>query len=464
MRKRIRGSFLALVLGISGGFCFAQQLCAADTFDWNTNRNRVSADIKSGKLVDLLEKVAASTGWRVFVEPETIHTVSAKFKEVAPGDALHLLLGDVNFALVPGTNATARLFVFRTSQDRATQSIEPVKARAGRQDAKPIPNELIVRLKPGARIEDLARQLGAKVIGRIDSLNAYRLQFEDSAATASAREQLAGNPDVASVDSNYAIQPPMVPQPMAAGGLPIQLQLKPPPDSGRIIVGLVDTAVQPLGNNLDQFLLKQVSVAGDVQLNSDAPTHGTAMAETLLRSLQSISQGNTSVQILPVNVYPGGGAGDASTSTFDVANGIVQAVNGGAKVINLSLGSSSDSPFLQSVIQDVSKLNVPMFAAAGNEPVTTPFYPAAYPEVSAVTAIDNGQLAPYASRGSFVSLGAPGNSIVPFGNQAYGVQGTSVSSAYTTGLAAGYLENSGDNVNKMESYLSSNFGVKLSGK
>jgi hypothetical protein len=189
------------------------------------------------------------------------------------------------------------------------------------------------------------------------------------------------------------------------------------------------------------------------------------MAETLLRSLQSFTQGSTSVQILPVNVYPGGGAGDASTTTFDVANGIIQAVNGGAKIINLSLGSSSDSPFLQSVIQDVNKLNIPMFAAAGNEPVTTPFYPAAYPGVKAVTAIDNGQLASYANRGSFVSLGAPGTSIVPFGNLAFGVQGTSVSSAYTSGLAAGYLERSGGNVSKMQSFLNSNFGVKMpSGK
>jgi len=186
------------------------------------------------------------------------------------------------------------------------------------------------------------------------------------------------------------------------------------------------------------------------------------MAETLLRSLQSITKGSTSVQILPVNVYPGGGAGDAATSTFDVANGIVQAVNGGAKVINMSLGSASDSPFLQSVIQDVSKLNIAMFAAAGNEPVTTPYYPAAYPEVKAVTAIDNGQLASYANRGSFVSLGAPGTSIVPFGNLAFGVQGTSVSSAFTSGLAAGYLETSGGNVPKMETFLNNNFGVKIS--
>jgi hypothetical protein len=89
--------------------------------------------------------------------------------------------------------------------------------------------------------------------------------------------------------------------------------------------------------------------------------------------------------------------------------------------------------------------------------------PAAYPEVKAVTAIDNGQLATYASRGSFVSLGAPGSSIIPFGNLAFGVQGTSVSSAYTSGLAAGYLETSGGNVNKMESFLNNNYGVKISG-
>ena len=93
--------------------------------------------------------------------------------------------------------------------------------------------------------------------------------------------------------------------------------------------------------------------------------------------------------------------------------------------------------------------------------MTTPFYPAAYPQVTAVTAIDNGQLAPYASRGSFVSLGAPGTSIVSFGNLSFGVQGTSVSSAYASGLAAGYLESSGDNVSRMEAFLNNNFGVKI---
>jgi hypothetical protein len=430
---------------------------SADSFNWNTNRNRVSADITTGDVFTVLERVAAATGWQIFLEPGTRDRVSAKFDNVPPGEALRLLLRDVNFVLLPETNANAKLYVYRSSRQNATQLVRP---REEPPAPKPIPNELIVRLKPGAKIDDLARQLGAKVVGRIENLNAYRLQFDDAAATSSGLDQLAGNSDVASVDNNYAVERPEGPQAVPYNGPGIQLQIKPPPDTGRIIIGLVDTEVQPLGNNLDSFILKQVSVTGDAPVSSATPTHGTAMAETILRSLQSITKGSTSVEILPVNVYPASGAADPSTTTFDVANGIVLAVNGGAKVINLSLGSPNDSSFLHSVIQDVAKLNIPVFAAAGNQPVTTPYYPAAYPEVKAVTAVDNGQLAPYANRGSFVSLGAPGTSLVAFGNLTYAVQGTSVSSAFTSGLAAGYLETRGG-VSQMQTFLNNNLGIKI---
>ena len=181
------------------------------------------------------------------------------------------------------------------------------------------------------------------------------------------------------------------------------------------------------------------------------------MAETLLRSVQAMTKGSTSVQILPVDVY----GPNASTSTFDVANGVVQAVNGGARVINMSLGSQGDSPFLHSVLQDVKKQNIPVFAAAGNEPVTTPFYPAAYPEVTAVTAVDQGKVDSYANRGSFVSLGAPGTSIVCYDGANYFVVGTSASSAFASGIAAGYMEANPGNVAQMQGYLQSNYGVQM---
>ncbi len=445
-------------LWLAAAVLTAVPVWAADTLNWETNRNRVSADIRSGKLLPVLEQIASVTGWHVFVEPDTTRSVSAKFSNLTPGEALHLLLGDLSFALVPGTNASSKLFVFRTAMKNATQAVLLSGAESGRK-GKLIPNELIVRLKPGAKIDDLARALGAKVTGRIDSLNAYRLQFQDQAAADTAREQLAANSDVASVDSNYSIDRPPAPAGSQSSSLPPppQLQLKPPPSTGRIIVGLVDTAVQPLGNGLDSFLLKAISVAGDAQPDTTSPTHGTSMAGTILRSLAAMTKGSSSVQILPVDVY----GPSASTSTFDVASGIAQALNNGANPINLSLGSEGDSPFLHSVIQDASSKNIVFIGAAGNQPVTTPFYPAAYPEVMAVTAIDQGQIASYANRGSFISLGAPGTSVVYFGNQPYYVTGTSASAAFTSGMAAGYMESTHNSASQMQAFLRSNFGVKI---
>jgi hypothetical protein len=437
---------------------------AADTLQWRTNENLVSADIKSTDLVAVLEKIAAATGWRVFLEPETIHTVSTKFKDLPPGEALHLLLGDVNFAVLPGTNTDSRLYVFHTRMQMATRPIRAARPDPARSR---IPNELIVRLKPGVKIEDVARQLGAKVIGRIDGLNAYRLQFDDQAAADSARKDLSANSDVASVDYNYSIarpgDPALVPSNLAAGAN-FSLQLKPPPDDGKIVIGLVDTEVQSLCDNLNSFLLPSVSIAnGSAPAQSPAnaaaaaPTHGTSMASTMLHSLQQATGGKTSVQILPVDVY---GANQA-TSTFDVANGVISAANGGAKIINLSLGSDGDSPFLHQVIQEVTAKNIAVFAAAGNEPVTTAFYPAAYPEVNAVTAVDQGQLAPYANRGSFVSLGAPGDSVFCYNGQSYLSRGTSDAASYISGIAAGHMETSNASVSDTETFLRGNFGIKI---
>ncbi|MGO8930145.1 MAG: S8 family peptidase [Limisphaerales bacterium] len=433
---------------------------AADTLNWETNQNRVSADIKEGKLIPLLEHIASATGWQVFLEPGTTCAVSAKFDRLPPGEALHLLLRDLNFALVPATNASAKLFVFRSSMENATQSVRPANPAGAGSKGKLIPNELIVRLKPGAKIDDLAKLSGAKVIGHIDSLNAYRLQFEDQAAADAARQQLASNPDVASVDSNYSIDRPATPAGVQGSNLPPppQLQFKTPPTTGPIIVGLLDTGLQPLGNGLDSFLLPSISVAGDAQLDPNAPSHGTSMAETILRSIATMTQGSSSVQILPVDIY----GPNSTTTTFDAANGLSAASQGGARIFSMSFGSAGDSPFLQYAIQQISAAgNVVLIAAAGNTPVTTDFYPAAYSGVMAVTAVDQGQLASYANRGSFVSLGAPGTSIVYYQNQPWMVQGTSASAAFISGVAAGYMDTTHNGASQAQTFLLSNFGVKL---
>jgi hypothetical protein len=238
-----------------------------------------------------------------------------------------------------------------------------------------------------------------------------------------------------------------------------QFNLTPKANDGncQVVIGLIDTSVGTLGNNLDQFLTTPISVAGKPAANSQL-THGTAMADTILRAIQANTGGKTSIKMMPVDVY----GPNETTSTFDVATGVFDAVQAGANVINLSLGGQGDSAFFHTLIQNAAKQGVVFFAAAGNQPVTTPTYPAAYPEVEAVTAGNGaGQVADYANRGSFVDLMLPGTSVVPYDGQSWAVTGTSTSTAFATGVAAGLADSSHNCPGQVIPTLQSKFGVSL---
>jgi hypothetical protein len=411
----------------------AFQAPAANQLTWDSQKSRVTADIEDGELLPVLEEVAQVTSWQVFVEPDASQKISAKFKELAPGEALRMLLGNLNFALVP-SDKEMKLYVFRTSRLNATRQVRP---RAESTGPKLIANELIVRLKPGADIDAIAKALGAKVVGRLDKFGLYRLRFEDIESAEAGRRTLASNPDVETIDNNFAIDRPGGGKvSTAATAAPPKLRLNPPPNGCKVIVGLIDTGVQSLGSELDPFMMKQISVAGESALDPTIPSHGTSMAGTLLASLADASNGSTGVRILPVDVY----GRNQVTSTFQVAEGIVQAVNAGANVINLSLGSEGTAPYVADLIAEASRRNITFIGAAGNQPVKTPYYPAALPGVLAVTATEDGKLAPYASRGDFVSLAAPGTSVVFYNNTPYYVVGTSAAAAYSSGVAAAHRE------------------------
>lgn len=439
MRFQPRSSLAAAIVLF---LMMATGLRATDSLTWNTSRDRVSAEVHSVPLLRVLENVTKATGWNVFIETNTERNVSTTFKNLPQGDALRMLLGDLNYALVPQTNAPTHLYVFRTSQENATQLVQPSGLLLGKSKGSGksavIPNELIVRLKPGANIDELAHKLGAKVIGRIDGQNIYRLQFPDEAAATAARNQLAGNSDVTGIESNYYVDVPTDAYKVNGTGSPIQLKLNPPTDtSGHVIVGLVDTAVQPLGNDLDSFLLKSVSVADGTSADSSSPTHGTSMFENILRAAASVDGGSASFQIFNVDVF---GSGE-TTSTFNIAQGITIAVNNGATILNLSLGSPGDSQLLHDMINQAAQHGIQIYAAAGNNASSQPYYPAAYSGVTAVTAgTQPGVLAPYANYGSYVSLMAPGSSYTQYGNSVYLVNGTSTATAFVSGLTAGIAD------------------------
>lgn len=99
-------------------------------------------------------------------------------------------------------------------------------------------------------------------------------------------------------------------------------------------------------------------------------------------------------------------------SAFAIAQGITYAVDQGARVINLSLGSPEGSKPIELAIKYAQKKGVLVIAAAGNS-YTHTGYPASYPGVLAVGATDDKDwLADFSNHDSRINVVAPGVDII----------------------------------------------------
>ncbi|MBW7885091.1 MAG: S8 family serine peptidase [Caldilineaceae bacterium] len=127
--------------------------------------------------------------------------------------------------------------------------------------------------------------------------------------------------------------------------------------------------------------------------------HGTHIAGVIARIAPD-------AQILPVRVLNRNGTGN----TFVLAYAIEWSVAHGADVINLSLGTDTDSIALSQTIESALAQGVVVVAASGNNGDKSPHYPASYPGVIGVTAVDDNYIkASFANYGTdAIDIAAPG--------------------------------------------------------
>ncbi len=229
-------------------------------------------------------------------------------------------------------------------------------------------------------------------------------------------------------------------------------------------VAVIDTGIRK-GTDLANTCF----VAGYDYVNKDTdPTddngHGTHVAGTIAQSTNN-ALGVAGVAfnscLMPVKVLGATGAGTYA----NVALGIRYAADNGAKVINLSLGGSSDSTTLKDAVAYAYNKGVTVIAAAGNENSTSILYPAAYDDyVVAVGAIQYDETrAPYSNYGPSLDIVAPGgNTAVDQNGDGYGdgvlqqtftissgritwgyyfFQGTSMATPHVSGVAALVIAN-----------------------
>jgi hypothetical protein len=148
---------------------------------------------------------------------------------------------------------------------------------------------------------------------------------------------------------------------------------------------------------------------------------------------------------IPVCTPTGEGTSDECRLS-DLLRGVDVAWQNGAQVVNMAL-VGPPNPLLRRAMDRMDQLGIVLVAAVGNEGVEEPRYPAAYPSVIGVGAVDRDGK-PYArgNRGDAVEVLAPGVEIVstvPGDAFAFG-DGTSLAAANVTGLLALAVAASGD--------------------
>jgi subtilisin family serine protease len=161
-------------------------------------------------------------------------------------------------------------------------------------------------------------------------------------------------------------------------------------------------------------------------------------------------------RLLPVRVLDSDGIG----CSFDVANGIVKAVDRGAQIINMSLGMSSVSCAVQSAIHYARDHGAVVVAPTGNDQMGRIQFPASMQEVIAVAGLDeNDQHAPFTNYGPGTDLAAPSVGILStyFGGSYARWSGTSMAAPFVSGTAAllrGLMPAGAETVSRIEEYLS----------
>jgi subtilisin family serine protease len=208
-----------------------------------------------------------------------------------------------------------------------------------------------------------------------------------------------------------------------------------------VVVAVIDSAVDKAHPDLAGAIVQSFDVVGDKDAQADF--HGTAVAG-IIRSHGLVEGVAPMAKIMSVRAFhTNRGAAMPETTTARLLAAVDVAVDKGARVLNMSFVGGRDRQ-LHEALQEAYRRGVVLVASAGNGgPQAAPAYPAAYPEVIAVTAIDEGDNRyEHANRGGYIVIAAPGVDILApvEGGKHELVSGTSFATAYVSGIAALLLE------------------------
>ncbi len=322
-------------------------------------------------------------------------------------------------------------------------------AGAGAATVAPVATPGSVSVVPVTGVGTLPELVAVvRVGGELEILSGEALTLADTVRfateAASEGELLALEPDgTASIGSD-----PLRSGQWVLDGFPFEAINRDHDGSG-VTVAIIDTAVAAGHEDLVGALVDGWDFVEDRPFDVSAPDratsgadHGSHVAGILAARPDNgvgIRGAAPGVRVLPVRVLPDSGSG----SVADVARGILWALDHGADVINVSLGTIADSSSLRLAIGEAESRGVLVVASAGNNGAgdNRTWFPAAYPSVISVGATDSHDEHWYRSTvGSFIDISGPGVGVVSLGGATTAsyrtFSGTSMATPYVAATLA----------------------------
>lgn len=319
------------------------------------------------------------------------------------------------------------------------------------------PRDIIVAISsaPDARI-GLMRDYNLQATPERDialiEARIVRLSLLDNRPLDGVIEQLQADPRVISVQPNYIYGVDgddmaalaQAQYNLAALNVPAAHRLS----TGRDVrVAVIDTCVDGAHPALKTAITASFDATGQTSASCEAAEHhGTSVAGLIAArgSIQGVAPG---ASVLAARAFSAaeGAAVEGTTETLLIA--MDWAIGQKAQVLNLSFTGPRD-PLVERAVTAALKKGALLVAAAGNKgPNAQPLYPAAYPQVIAVSAIDaKNEVYAQANRGAHVAIAAPGVDVLtlrPKGGYDFG-SGTSYAAAHIAGVAALLMEQNPD--------------------
>lgn len=319
---------------------------------------------------------------------------------------------DTNAAEEPPAAATDDAHVKSPEELEAEKLLAELEK--GLKSKEALENEALLTFKDKEAYEAFLKRAaaaGLTVVDKIDGLLSARVKFDSLDAL---RKDVAANSgDYANASANYYVYTPTLPkaeerdaqQEVGFGDSTLASMGIPEGHTtwGRDkLIAILDSGVirhDTFGNRV-RYLDVGQGTTGTVDEG-----HGTAVASLAAGSADGTMGVAPGANLLSIRVTGSDGLSDTST----LSKAIIAAVDAGAAVINISLGSYETNSLMSKAITYAYERGVPIVAAGGNDQAGQLTWPAADSRTVSVGAIDAaGQVATFSNAGEQLKLTAPG--------------------------------------------------------